>query len=197
MLRLGVSDSNPARIPRTLVGSTSRRTTGATSVPNSSIERMTLSCGIEPTVNWIRNRSWSKISCWNRIFSLTSAGLPVKLAPCSPRDASYCSRVIGGQPRSRPILSIMTLTDGNDTSAASCESAAMKPCELMLSGGIGSWPAAAAARRKSCANGAKRSGSPPMMASAIGRPRVPARTADSGVPPTAIQIGSGSCSGRG
>ena len=36
-----------------------------------------------------------------------------------------------------------------------------------------------------------------MIASAIGSPSIPARTADSGVPPTAIQTGSGSCSGRG
>jgi hypothetical protein len=48
-----------------------------------------------------------------------------------------------------------------------------------------------------CANGASRSGMPPMIASAIGRPSRPARTADSGAPPTAIQTGAGCCSGRG
>ncbi len=36
-----------------------------------------------------------------------------------------------------------------------------------------------------------------MMASASGRPSVPARTTDSGVPPTAIQTGSGFWIGRG
>ena len=36
-----------------------------------------------------------------------------------------------------------------------------------------------------------------MIASAIGRPSAPARTTDCGVPPTATQTGSGSCSGRG
>ena len=36
-----------------------------------------------------------------------------------------------------------------------------------------------------------------MIASAIGRPSIPARAADSGAPPTATQTGSGSWSGRG
>jgi hypothetical protein len=36
-----------------------------------------------------------------------------------------------------------------------------------------------------------------MMASAMGRPSVAARTTDWGVPPTAIQIGILSCTGRG
>jgi len=36
-----------------------------------------------------------------------------------------------------------------------------------------------------------------MIASVIGSPRVAARTTDCGVPPTAIQTGSGSCSARG
>ena len=36
-----------------------------------------------------------------------------------------------------------------------------------------------------------------MIASAIGRSSMPARTADSGVPPTATHTGSGSCRGRG
>ena len=42
---------------------TSSRTTGATSFPSSSIARSVLSCGSEPTVNWIRKRSWPKSSC--------------------------------------------------------------------------------------------------------------------------------------
>ena len=67
----------------------------------------------------------------------------------------------------------------------------------MLSAGTGSWPACRAASRWSSANGVNRSGMPPMIASAIGRPSVPARTADSGAPPTATHTGSGSCTGRG
>ena len=45
--------------------------------------------------------------------------------------------------------------------------------------------------------GWKRSGWPPMMASAIGSPSTPVRTTDCGEPPTATQMGSGSWSGRG
>ena len=36
-----------------------------------------------------------------------------------------------------------------------------------------------------------------MIATISGSPSRPARTNDSGVPPTPTQIGSGSCSGRG
>ena len=43
---------------------TSSRTIGATFVPKSSIARIVLSCGSEPTVNWIRKRSCRKSSCW-------------------------------------------------------------------------------------------------------------------------------------
>ena len=52
-----------------------------------------------------------------------------------------------------------------------------------------SWPAWLAAWRNRLTNGAKRSGRPPMMASAIGRLSEPARIADGGLPPTATQIG--------
>ncbi len=38
-----------------------------------------------PTLNWTRKRWWRKISCWNRIFSITSCGLPTKFAPRSAR----------------------------------------------------------------------------------------------------------------
>ena len=155
-----------------------------------------LACGSVPTLNWIRKRWWPKISCWNRIFSITCSGLPTKFAPCRSSDASNCARVIGGQPRSRPILSMTVLNAGNASSAAACDVSATKPCELMLSAGAG-WPYSSAARRCSSANGAKRSGWPPMIASAIGRPSAPARTTDCGVPPTATHTGSGSCSGRG
>ena len=72
----------------------------------------------------------------------------------------------------------------------------MKPWELMLSGGR-SCPCSPRRARWISANGAKRAGSPPMIASAIGRPSTPARYADSGVPPTATQTGSGSWTGRG
>ena len=58
-------------------------------------------------------------------------------------------------------------------------------------------PASAAARRWSSANGAKRSGMPPMIASAIGRPERAGPDRRRGVPPTATQTGSGSWSGRG
>ena len=73
----------------------------------------------------------------------------------------------------------------------------MYPCELMPSAGTGSWPARRAASRWISTSGAKRSGMPPMIASAIGRPSTPARTADGGLPPTATQTGSGFWTGRG
>src|SRR5919202_1231380 len=148
------------------------------------------------TLNCTMKRWWPKISCWKRIFSTTCSGLPTKFEPRSSVDASNCWRVMGGQPRSRPILSITTLWAGNASSAAACDVSAMKPCELMLSAGA-LCPYSAAARRCSSANGAKRSGRPPMIASAIGRPSAPARTTDCGVPPTATHTGSGSCTGRG
>ena len=81
---------------------------------------------------------------------------------------------------------------------SACEVSAMKPCELMLIGSEpGSCPARRAASRWSSAKTANRSGRPPMIAIAIGSPSVPARTADSGAPPTATQTGRGSWSGRG
>jgi DNA polymerase len=43
----------------------------------------------------------------------------------------------------------------------------------------------------------ERPGLPPMMATVRGRPNVPARTTDCGVPPTATHTGSGSWTGRG
>jgi hypothetical protein len=47
-------------------------------------------------------RWWPKSSCWNRIFSTTSCGLPPTTAPRNERSCSNCSRVIGDQARSRP-----------------------------------------------------------------------------------------------
>jgi hypothetical protein len=74
----------------------------------------------------------------------------------------------------------------------------MNPCELMLTASdAGSCPARRAASRYRSTIGTNRSGAPPMIASAIGRPNVPARTTDCGVPPTATQTGSGFWSGRG
>ena len=98
----------------------SARTAGATSVPNSWIERISRSCGSVPMLNCTRNRSCSKISYWNRIFSITCCGEPTKLAPWSVASPSYCSRV-GGHPRSRPIVFIIWATWGNDSSIACCD----------------------------------------------------------------------------
>ena len=41
--------------------------------------RITSACGSVPTLSWIRKRSCPKISCWNRIFSVTSCGLPTRV----------------------------------------------------------------------------------------------------------------------
>src|SRR3954462_8211779 len=160
------------------------------------MERMIFACGRVPTLNCTMKRWWPKTSCWKRIFSITCCALPTKFAPRSSVDASNWARVIGGQPRSRPILSMTTLCATNASSAAACDVSAMNPCELMLSAGV-AWPYSAAARRCSSANGAKRSGWPPMIASAIGSPSAPARTTDCRVPPTATQTGSGAWAGRG
>jgi len=45
--------------------------------------------------------------------------------------------------------------------------------------------------------GTKSLGFPPIMATINGSPSVPARTNDSGVPPTPTQMGNGFWSGRG
>jgi len=42
-------------------------------VPKSSIDRIRLACGSEPTENWIRKRWWPKSSCWKRILSFLRA----------------------------------------------------------------------------------------------------------------------------
>ena len=110
---------------------------------------------------------------------MTSCGLPTRFAPRSVRVASNCSRDIGGQPRSRPMRSIIAAYAGYASSAAACDVSAMKPWELMLIAGRG-WPISSAARRWISATGAKRSGMPPMIARASGRPSAPARTADCG-----------------
>src|SRR5690606_19969456 len=96
----------------------SRRTTGATSVPSSSIARMTFECGIGPTVSWIRNRLCRNSSYWKTIFSTISCGLPTKSAPRSVHSASNCARVYGPHPRSLPIRFITSANGPNASSAA-------------------------------------------------------------------------------
>ena len=59
------------------------------------------------------------------------------------------------------------------------------------------WPARRPASRYRSMRGRNRWGSPPMMATIRGSPSRPARTKESGVPPTPTQMGSGFCSGRG
>ncbi len=71
------------------------------------VERISLSCGSDPTLSCTRKRSCSKISCWNRIYSITCCGDPTKFAPRSVASASYCSTVIGCHPRSRRIVFIV------------------------------------------------------------------------------------------
>ena len=46
------------------VAASRSRTAGATTVPKSSIDRMTFACSSEPTLICARNRSCPKISCW-------------------------------------------------------------------------------------------------------------------------------------
>ena len=54
----------------------------------------------------------AEISCWKRIFSMIAAGSPTKSDPRSLLDSSICCRVMGAQPRSRPILFITTSAAG-------------------------------------------------------------------------------------
>jgi hypothetical protein len=58
-------------------------------------------------------------------LSIASCGLPTKLAPRSVRAASKSCGVIGGQPRSRPIRSIVVLNGKNDSSMACSAVSAM------------------------------------------------------------------------
>ena len=80
--------------------SISLRTAGATSVPKSSMARITFSCGIVPTLICAIKRLWPKSSCSKRIFCTTSSGLPTTSAPRGERPISNCLRPIGVQPRS-------------------------------------------------------------------------------------------------
>ena len=190
--------SQLARTPRRAPSPVSFRMTGATFVPSSSIERITASCGIVPTLRCSRKRSYLNSSYSYSIFSITSCGLPTSSEPRGARNASNCSRVIGDQPRSRPIFVITCAYGGQNVSTASCESSAMNPCELIATGScdrIVPRPAGGLAiefdqRREPL-------GLPPIIASTNGNPNSPARITEPGLPPTAIQTGSGSCTGRG
>ena len=71
-----------------------------------------------PTLNCARKRALPNSSCWARSFSATTSGLPTTSAPSGLRKASSCARVIGGQPRSRPIRVIIAAYDPKNSSAA-------------------------------------------------------------------------------
>ena len=103
--RLAVGYGPPA--PEVDRRAISLRTAGATCVPNNSMARITFSWGSAPTLICAMKRSWPKNSCWRRIFSATSSGLPTTSAPRGERPISNCPRPIGGHPRSRPIRFIM------------------------------------------------------------------------------------------
>ena len=99
----GGATSRRHRRPAPAVAS-ALRTSGATFVPKSSIARISLPCSMTPIAICRRKRSRPpKISWWARILSVSSAGLPRKIAPAGPHIWSKCARVIGGKPRSRPI----------------------------------------------------------------------------------------------
>jgi hypothetical protein len=164
-------------------------------VPSNSIERSTLRCGSVPTLICMRNRWWPSTECWNTIFSATCSASPTTSAPRRDVSASKSSRVAGGQPRSCPSFVITSAYGGKNSSDARAEVSATKPCELTLTTGV--YPARRDACRYSSTSGANRSGAPPMIASAIGSPYAPARTADGGLPPTASHTGRRSWSGRG
>jgi hypothetical protein len=66
-----------------------------------------------------------KISCWNRILSTTSCGLPANRWWRGWRDRSKSARVCGGQPRSAPIRFITSDSGPKNSSAARCDVSAM------------------------------------------------------------------------
>ena len=167
------------------------------------------------------NSSW-----WARIFVATCSGVPTSRWPSGAQPASNWARLIGGQPRSRPMRFIIWEYGPKNSSAARLALSAMYMCELMPTAGplwpaVGCFgavvgfgepllrgrvgigvsrllvPARSSASRYKSTSGAKRAGAPPMMAIISGKPSIPARATDAGVPPTAIHMGSGCCSGRG
>ena len=178
---------------------TSARTIGATSVPKSSIERITSACGVgadaeldeEALVVEDLVLEEDLLDDLLRAADDVARRASVRLRFEVRRGSSAASRARG---RSGPSPGVGRV---GDRRPPACEVSATKPWELMPSGRRGRGRPRPRPRRWSSANGANRAGSPPMIASAIGRPSAPARTADCGVPPTATQTGSGSCSGRG
>ena len=56
-------------------------------------------------------------------------------AALRPRRLERRPLEVGGQPRSRPMRSIVRLNAGNASSAARCDVSATKPCELIESAG--------------------------------------------------------------
>ena len=128
-----------------------------------------------------RNRWWPKISCWKRIFSTTSCGLPdevraaqrarrLEVVPVHRRPAALPPDLGHHRVERRPGRVGRLLRGVRDV-----------PVRVDAERGRRRGPPRGAARRWISANGAKRSGIPPMIASAIGRPSVPARAADCGV----------------
>ena len=129
---------------------------------------------------------------------MISSGLPMKLAPRRPADPSNCARDIGGQPRSRPILSMVSLNDGNDCVQRRLLVVGDEAVGVDADGQLRAVvPGVVGGAMVEVDQRVERSGIPPMMASASGRPSSPARATDSGVPPTAIHTGSGFWTGRG
>src|SRR5690606_22174355 len=79
-----------------------QRTRGATSVPNSSIERSTCSCGSVPTLMWSMNRSRPRCSLHRLMLRAPVSASPSTSDPLGERRESNWARVIGPQPRSYP-----------------------------------------------------------------------------------------------
>ena len=89
------------------------RTAGATSVPNSSIARIIFACGIVPTLSCSEEAVVAEdlVLEEDLLDHLLRAADEVARRAAS-RAASNCSRVIGGQPRSRPIRFIIAANGG-------------------------------------------------------------------------------------
>ena len=162
----------------------------------SSIARISSSCGIVPTRAGARNRWWPKISCWKRIFSSEVGGPPTKFAPRRAGGVERL-RVIGGQPRSRPIRSIIAANGRERIVGRLLGGVGDEAVRVDAERGASACPATRAGRDGSPRTARSAPAWPPMIASASGRPSAPARTDRLGVPPTATQTGSGSCRGRG
>lgn len=177
----------------------SRRSTGATSVPNSSIAARCSRCGTPPNPSCTVNRRTPYNSWKVEILSMTSCGLPTTRPPPGVAWASNARR---GSAKPTPRWWLFsrspTAKCGYMRSRAPWLVRPTKPWVLMLIGiDAGSCPASCAAwRYRSTVRACEVTG-PSRRASAMGRPRRPARTAEAGVPPTPTQTGRRSCSGRG